>query len=48
MNGQSDVINEELIDWLDNNERVIGTVRVRPSIDGIQEIESNRTYIPQR
>lgn len=38
VNGQSDVINEQLVDGLDNNERIIGTIGVRPSIDGIQEI----------
>ena len=37
-NGQSDVINNNLIDGLDNNERFIGTIGVRPSIDAIAEV----------
>ena len=37
-NGQSDVINNNLIDGLDNNERFIGTIGVRPSIDAISEV----------
>ena len=34
-NGQSDEINNNLIDGMDNNERIIGTIGVRPSIDAI-------------
>ena len=43
INGQSEIINDELIDGLDNNERIIGTIGVRPSIEAIREInvESN-------
>ena len=37
VNGQSDVLNNEMIDGADNNERLIGTVAVRPSIDAIAE-----------
>ncbi len=37
VNGQSDSINNEMIDGMDNNERIIGTIGVRPSIDAIQE-----------
>jgi hypothetical protein len=37
VNGQSDVLNNNLIDGIDNNERVIGTIGVRPSIDAIAE-----------
>jgi len=37
-NGQSDVINNNLIDGMDNNERFIGTIGVRPSIDAISEV----------
>ncbi|MBW8749333.1 MAG: carboxypeptidase regulatory-like domain-containing protein, partial [Acidobacteria bacterium] len=33
INGQSEVLNDQLVDGLDNNERVIGTIGVRPSID---------------
>jgi len=38
VNGQADVINNQLIDGMDNNERVIGSIGVRPSIDAIQEV----------
>ncbi len=38
VNGQSEIINDEMIDGLDNNERIIGTIGVRPSIEAIREI----------
>ena len=38
-NGQSDEINNNMIDGMDNNERFIGSVGVRPSIDAIQEVK---------
>ncbi|MGH9940502.1 MAG: TonB-dependent receptor domain-containing protein, partial [Blastocatellia bacterium] len=37
VNGQDPVVNNNMIDGMDNNERVIGTIGVRPSIDAIQE-----------
>jgi hypothetical protein len=37
VNGQSDIINNEMIDGADNNERIIGTIGIRPSIDAISE-----------
>lgn len=37
-NGQTDEINNNLIDGMDNNERFIGTIGVRPSIDAIREV----------
>ena len=37
-NGQSDVVNNEVVDGLDNNERIIGTIGVRPSVEAIREI----------
>ena len=39
VNGQDPVVNNNMIDGLDNNERVIGTIGVRPSIDAIQEFK---------
>ena len=33
INGQSEVLNDQLVDGLDNNERVIGTIGVRPAIE---------------
>lgn len=38
-NGSSDVVNNNMIDGMDNNERIIGTIGVRPSIDAIQEVK---------
>jgi Carboxypeptidase regulatory-like domain/TonB dependent receptor len=45
VNGQSDVINDELVDGLDNNERIIGTIGIRPSVEAIKEINvQSNTY----
>jgi hypothetical protein len=38
-NGQSDALNNYVIDGFDNNERLMGIMAVRPSIDGIAETE---------
>jgi hypothetical protein len=38
-NGQTDEVNNNMIDGMDNNERFIGTIGVRPSIDAIQEVK---------
>jgi hypothetical protein len=38
MNGQADMMNNQTIDGIDNNERVIGSIGVRPSVDAIQEV----------
>jgi hypothetical protein len=37
VNGQRTQINNEMIDGMDNNEKIIGAIGVRPSIDGIAE-----------
>ena len=37
-NGQSEVLNNQMIDGLDNNESLIGSVGIRPSIDAVSEI----------
>jgi outer membrane receptor protein involved in Fe transport len=39
VNGQNDVLNNNLIDGMDNNERYIGTIGVRPSVDAIAEVK---------
>ena len=39
VNGQDPVANNNMIDGADNNERVIGTIGVRPSIDAIAEFK---------
>jgi Carboxypeptidase regulatory-like domain/TonB dependent receptor-like, beta-barrel len=38
-NGQSDALNNQMIDGFDNNERNLGLGGVRPSIDGIAEVK---------
>ena len=45
VNGQSDVLNNEMMDGADNNERLIGTVAVRPSVEAISELSvQTNTY----
>ncbi len=39
VNGQNDVLNNNLVDGVDNNERYIGTIGVRPSVDAIAEVK---------
>ncbi|WP_263378648.1 TonB-dependent receptor [Granulicella paludicola] len=38
VNGQDDTLNNYIIDGADDNERIIGTIGVRPNVEGIQEI----------
>lgn len=38
VNGQADMMNNQMVDGIDNNERVIGSIGVRPSVDAIQEV----------
>ncbi len=38
VNGQADMMNNQTIDGIDNNERVIGSIGLRPSVDSIQEV----------
>jgi hypothetical protein len=45
VNGQSDVMNNQMLDGTDNNERLIGTIGVRPAIDAIGEVRvQTNTY----
>lgn len=37
-NGQSEVLNNQMIDGMDNNESLIGSVGIRPSVDAVSEI----------
>ncbi len=46
VNGQSDANNNELIDGVDNNERVIGSIGVRPSVDAIAEFRVQTNTYP--
>jgi hypothetical protein len=38
VNGQDDTLNNWVIDGVDDNERIIGTIGVKPNVEGIQEI----------
>jgi hypothetical protein len=38
-NGENTILNTNMMDGMDNNERFIGTVGVKPSIDSIQEVQ---------
>jgi hypothetical protein len=38
VNGQDDTLNNYVIDGIDDNERVIGSIGVKPNVEGIQEI----------
>ena len=38
VNGQDDTLNNYTVDGVDDNERVIGTIGVKPNVEGIQEI----------
>jgi len=39
INGTADTQNNQLVDGMDNNERAIGTVAIKPSIDAIAEVK---------
>jgi hypothetical protein len=45
-NGQNDSANNFLLDGMDNNERAIGTVIVKPSIDGLAEVQVESSLYP--
>jgi hypothetical protein len=47
-NGQADSLNNHMIDGFDNNERSMGIIDVRPSLDGIQEMKvDTENYRPE-
>ncbi len=45
-NGQTDSANNFLLDGMDNNERAIGTIIVKPSIDALQEVKVDTNLYP--
>ena len=45
-NGQNDSANNFLLDGMDNNERAIGTVVVKPSIDALAEVQVQTSLYP--
>jgi hypothetical protein len=38
VNGQDETLNNWIVDGMDDNERVIGTIGIKPNVEGIQEI----------
>ena len=48
VNGQDDTLNNYVIDGFDNNERLVGTIGVKPNVEGIQEISvQTNSYAPE-
>ncbi|MEO6803305.1 MAG: carboxypeptidase regulatory-like domain-containing protein, partial [Granulicella sp.] len=48
VNGQDDTLNNYVIDGIDNNERIIGSIGVKPNVEGIQEITvQTNSYAPE-
>lgn len=48
VNGQDNVLNDFTIDGIDDNERIIGAIGVRPDVEGIQEITiQTNSYAPE-
>jgi hypothetical protein len=48
VNGQDDTLNNFVIDGIDDNERIIGTIGVKPSVEGIDEITvQTNSYAPE-
>jgi hypothetical protein len=43
---QSDTLNNEMVDGLDNNEAITGTIGVRPSVDAIAEFRVHTNMYP--
>jgi hypothetical protein len=38
VNGQDDTLNNWVVDGIDDNERIIGSIGVKPNVEGVQEI----------
>ena len=48
VNGQDDTLNNYVVDGIDDNERIIGSIGVKPSVEGIQEITvQTNSYAPE-
>jgi hypothetical protein len=48
VNGQDNTLNDYTIDGIDDNERIIGAIGVRPSVEGINEITvQTNSYAPE-
>src|SRR5271156_4536198 len=48
VNGQDESLNNWVVDGVDDNERIIGTIGVKPNVEGIQEITvQTNSYAPE-
>jgi len=48
VNGQDDTLNNYIVDGIDDNERIIGTIGIKPSVEDIQEITvQTNSYAPE-
>jgi len=48
VNGQDDILNNYVVDGIDDNERVIGTIGIKPSVEDIEEITvQTNSYAPE-
>ena len=48
VNGQDNTLNDYTVDGIDDNERIIGTIGVRPDVEGINEITiQTNSYAPE-
>jgi hypothetical protein len=48
VNGQDDTLNNWVVDGVDDNERIIGSIGVKPNVEGIQEITvQTNNYAPE-
>lgn len=48
VNGQDDTLNNWVVDGIDDNERIIGTIGIKPNVEGIQEITvQTNSYAPE-
>ena len=48
VNGQDDTLNNWVVDGIDDNERIIGSIGVKPNVEGVQEITvQTNSYAPE-
>jgi hypothetical protein len=48
VNGQDDTLNNFIVDGIDDNERIIGTIGVKPAVEDIEEITiQTNSYAPE-
>ena len=48
VNGQDDTLNNWVVDGIDDNERIIGSIGVKPNVEGTQEITvQTNSYAPE-